>query len=517
MSRIRGLVLSTIMVIAAGPVVARAQSPGEKGEARTPLLAYARVRLPVIPVEAGSAAPPPYNYGSTPLAVGETLLGNFVPWLFNEYASRYKDITRISPSSWKRNVAEGLRWDDNHFHVNMLMHPYAGSLAFTGARSNDFNFEQSFFFSVLGSALWECCGESHHPSLGDLITTTAGGVALGEMLFRWTGQILNHANGQTPRNGWWEVPVAIMSPMRSFTRWTLGRFSAPNPPYVGPGIWAAYTASGAGSPGVFHETGYTYGDVLKVTRRARPFAHFESAVELDFGSVKQTIARIQARGSLWSDRYLSVSGACLVNTSAPPTQPGVPSVSNCNTHYINVVPYLGFDYINNDAYEFGGQSIGGAGFYTFGRYPGGFYGVVSIEGHIMFGGVQSEHAYLAQVHDADSERPREYDITWGPGFGISGTLRWSCLRGSVFTRFDRHWVLDGSSEAGPASHRTNLWGLSGRCRITGPLGIGTDYRHYHRASRYDSSLSPSAVTMDDGRLRVFVTLDRIRPLGLFVF
>jgi len=508
-------------LLAAAPVTGQTGAAGDtvaNAAQHLPMLAYARIRLPESVLTPASAVAPVYDPGSTPLAFGETLLGNFVPWLFNEYVTRYKDITRISPTSWKSNVADGFRWDDNHFHVNMLMHPYAGSLYFAAGRSNDFNFEKSFLFSVFGSALWECCGENHHPSGGDLLSTTIGGTALGEMLFRWTSQMLNYANTQTPRNGWWEVPVAVLSPTRTFTRWTLGRFSAPNPPYVGPGSWALFTTTGwqVGKGAYFHETGYTYGDVIAVSRRSRPFTHFETAVELDFGAVKQTIGRIQARGSLWSFRGASVVGPCLT-TSGSSGMPGVSGLSNCNTSYFNIIPYLGFDYVNNDAYEFGGQSIGLAGFYTVGQYPGGPHGVIALDGHGLFGAVQSEYAYLGQIHDPDSERPREYDFTIGTGFGAAAIGSWHCLRVSGFARLNRHKVVNGSSEAGPAFHRTRLLGIRGRCRLAGILGVGADYRHYHRKSSFSSSLAMPHVVMNDGRFRLFLTLDAVRPLGLFVF
>ena len=515
----RTRILAPLLVFVATPAAAQVRTGNDStvmSQTRDLLRAGALAAYPRSADSSWLRAPPPYNPGSRTLAFGETLLANLVPWMFNEYVTRYKDITRISPTTWKNNVAAGPQFDDNHFHINMLMHPYAGSLYYSAGRSNGYNFEKSFFFTVLGSTLWECCGESHRPSPGDLLTTTVGGTALGEMLYRWTSQILNRANQQTPRNGWWEVPVGMLSPVHTFTRWTLGRFSATNPVYVNPSSWAVFAASGVRSGEGFFETGYTYGDVIAVTKRSSPFTHFETVAELDFGGAKQTLGRVQARGSLWSRRFFSTNGACQVTQALG--QPGIPALSNCNNNYFNIIPFLGFDYNNNNAYEFGGQSIGGVAFLTVGRYPGGTHGVIAVDGHGFFGGVQSEHADLAQRHDPRSERRREYDFTLGTGYGGAGILSHRCLRVSAFYRRNKHHVVNGSSEVGPATHETTLLGATARCRFLQRLGVGVDYRRYRRESHYDPSLHPEDYTlMNDNRIGVFVTLDVQRPLGLFVF
>ena len=462
------------------------------------------------------------NPGSLRLALGEALLSNFIPWAFNEYVSQYKDITRISPTRWKENVAAGFQWDDNHFHINMLMHPYAGSLSYNAGRTNSYRFESSFLFSLFASAFWECCGESHRPSPGDLLSTTIGGTALGEVLYRWTSQLLNHAYFQDPPNRWWEAPVAVLDPTRGVTRWILGRYVVPEDSLVSPSSWAIvgkgipFTSGKEIKP--FAEVDYTYGDVVSITRKSSPFDHFETAVELAHGDSAQLIGRVQARGNLWSKRWTG-QGLCLV-----PTTGG--ALPGCFVRFGNILPFIGFDYINNPAYEFGGQSLGVATFLTIGRYPGGSHMSLSLDGQGLFGAVKSEHAYLGQLHDERSERDREYDFTLGAGWGAGAIGAHRRLRARAFYRVNKHWVVNGSNVVRVVNgkkkldrtiHKTRLMGVEARFRLWGRLGVGASFRRYQRRSVFSSSLEPAPIRKTHDLWSAFLSLEQVRPLGLFVF
>jgi len=462
------------------------------------------------------------NPGSLRLALGEALLSNFIPWAFNEYVSQYKDITRISPTRWKENVTSGFQWDDNHFHVNMLMHPYAGSLSYNAGRTNSYRFESSFLFSLFASAFWECCGESHRPSPGDLLSTSIGGSALGEVLYRWTSQLINHAYFQDPPNRWWEAPVAVLDPTRGVTRWILGRYIVPEDSLVAPSSWAMvakgvpFTSGNTIRP--FAEVDYTYGDVISITGKSSPFDHFETAVELAHGDSAQLIGRVQARGNLWSSRWTG-QGLCLVPSSGS-VLPG------CWVRFGTILPFIGFDYINNPAYELGGQSLGVATFLTIGRYPGGTHMSLSLDGQGLFGAVKSEHADSGQIHDPRAERNREYDFTLGTGWGAGAIGSHRRLRVSAYYRVNKHWVVDGSNVERVVNgskkmertiHKTRLMGVEARFRLCGRFGVGGSFRRYQRRSVFSPSLEPAPIRKKHDLWSVFFSLERIRPLGLFVF
>jgi len=75
-------------------------------------------------------------------------------------------------------------WEDgDRFHVNQIGHGYLGAVYFASARVNGFNFYQSMPYVFIGAAMWEMIFEPE-PSYNDVITTTIGGIALGEMLYR---------------------------------------------------------------------------------------------------------------------------------------------------------------------------------------------------------------------------------------------------------------------------------------------------------------------------------------------
>ena len=62
--------------------------------------------------------------------------------------------------------------------IMLLNRSYGASWAFPTAESTRNN------FSSLGSFTWEALGESNHAAINDFITTVAGSLSTGEMLYR---------------------------------------------------------------------------------------------------------------------------------------------------------------------------------------------------------------------------------------------------------------------------------------------------------------------------------------------
>jgi len=88
-------------------------------------------------------------------------------------------------STW-RNIANPGRWkweNGDRFLVNQFLHPWHGATYFAAARANNFNFYQSMIAVPLGAIMWEIAMEPQ-PSINDLITTTLGGIAYGEIMHR---------------------------------------------------------------------------------------------------------------------------------------------------------------------------------------------------------------------------------------------------------------------------------------------------------------------------------------------
>ena len=125
------------------------------------------------------------------------LFGNTV---FHVAARIYgDDCAQTSLESFKTNLTTSWVWDNDYFFLNHPGHPYQGGLYHTGARASGFNFYESIFFDLLGSWMWEVFGETDTPNWNDLIVTTFGGAAFGEMMHRlyleirspWAGALVS--------------------------------------------------------------------------------------------------------------------------------------------------------------------------------------------------------------------------------------------------------------------------------------------------------------------------------------
>jgi hypothetical protein len=184
---------------------------------------------------------------------------------------------------------------------------------------------------------------------------------------------------------------------------------------------------------------------------------------------KQPRTVLQIRGDLWSKP---------LGGSATPTYAAA------------IVQH--FDYHNNNAYEFGGQSFGPS---LFARYKLSDKMSLALRGDAMasvLAAVNSDYAFLADV--ANRERFREYD--YGPGLG--SIIEAHLSRGghnllSLYYRY--HWihVSNGSifnktderaQEGSDADHRLQAAGGRLFLPLRKRMGLGADGFVVLRRSRY---------------------------------
>jgi hypothetical protein len=121
-------------------------------------------------------------------AASGVALTNWVTWAYNFYVQRWP-WANVGVQSWGHNLRQGFTWDNDCFLDDQLAHPYHGSFYHNAARASGYGYWSSFPFVAAGSAGWELFGETIQASLNDLINTTMGGMALGEVSYRLSALI----------------------------------------------------------------------------------------------------------------------------------------------------------------------------------------------------------------------------------------------------------------------------------------------------------------------------------------
>jgi hypothetical protein len=218
--------------------------------------------------------------------------------------------------------------------------------------------------------------------------------------------ILDNRQGGSGRI-WREVGAFLVDPVRGFNRFLSGQASRvegnPSSPYD----WRAphYLASldaGARITG----KGESISDSTQTqaiidlyinhgspwdNERRKPFDHFDVGLQFN-GDDKVPLGRLQIRGDLISKPFGGKTG---------------------RKHAIAFTQY--FDYINNNAFEFGGQSFSGTLFSRF--RPSAKWGIETRADLLVaiLAAVNTEYSYVVQT--PEQERLREYD--YGPGGGLS--------------------------------------------------------------------------------------------------
>lgn len=220
----------------------------------------------------------------------------------------WRDEPATNPGSWWDNINGGWEWDPNPIRVNSFEHPWAGAAYYNVARANGLSVYAAMPLTLAGSLMWELVGEPRPPSTNDLVTTTLGGVLLGEPLRLMSMELLdNQASGLNRFLR--EATVLVFNPGLGLDRlsrgqsWTTGA----NPPARGTAPIRAAAAFGAvrlepadGHPGseanaAILRLDLDYGDPFAPGDHAT-FSSFAGTVE--FSSLSAVLTRLSLRGLL---------------------------------------------------------------------------------------------------------------------------------------------------------------------------------------------------------------------------
>jgi hypothetical protein len=151
----------------------------------------------------------------------EVLGVNVFTWSIDRFILQ-SDFSHIGPSTWKYNIQKGWEWDTDRFGINFVGHPYSGSMTFNAARSQGYNYWQSFPFAVGGSLMWEYFGENTRPSYNDVVNTPVNGAFLGEIFYRVSSNILDDRTTGGER-AFREVVAGLIDPVRGLNRLLQGK------------------------------------------------------------------------------------------------------------------------------------------------------------------------------------------------------------------------------------------------------------------------------------------------------
>jgi Domain of unknown function (DUF3943) len=417
-------------------------------------------------------------------ATAEMFAINYGASMFNEYV-RDANFNQISPRSFWENFQEGFTYDDNKFKTNQLIHPFNGATYYNAARANGIGFWGSSAMSIAGAFVWECCGETHPMSFNDMISTGIGGIARGEVMYRASSLLLD--NTKTGKNRFFrEAGGMLINPIREFNRLVTGDAGEVRGNPVDPYDWrpefqflvrAGGRVMGEGES--ISENTNTYGFLELVlaygnpwdTDRHGPYERFDVTSQSNFGD-KTRMGRLLIRGDLFTKR-----------------------LGDGRKHVLTL--QQDFDYIDNEAFEYGGQSLGPALLSRF-QLSDRYNFITRLQAYgIILGAVNSDYSQLADV--ANQERLREYDYGPGVGFSAEGYLN---RNGRVFIngRYRYSWidVSNGSLYSGAnvglgSSHNVHQAQLRLEIPFTRTLAIGADASLFFRRSHYDVTSEFSSI------------------------
>jgi hypothetical protein len=242
---------------------------------------------------------PPYSH-----AFIEVFGSNIALSLFNRYALK-ADYAMVNRESVRTNMRSGWVWDQDEFSVNHIGHPYQGSYYYIAGRSHGMGFWSSTALTLMGSHFWELFMETELPSKNDLIVTTMGGAALGEMLHR----LYVEADRLDFGLKW------ILSPLDDFNELINGEFepdstyhrinTAETSFFTGIGLAKDFPDEQRGVESALFRpaisTGGTvvYGNPYGL-RTKTPFEHFEQRIGLQYALPYYYSVRFFSDGFLWA-------------------------------------------------------------------------------------------------------------------------------------------------------------------------------------------------------------------------
>ena len=238
--------------------------------------------------------------------------------LFDRYALK-SDFAQTTLRTLKRNFTDGMVWDNDFFITNLFAHPYHGNLYFNAARSNGLTFWESVPYALGGSAMWEFLGETEPPAINDIIATSMGGMAIGEMTHRLSLTVLDDRDRGISRF-FREAATTIVNPIQGLHRifsgdaWRIRRDhyryhdfqKIPVDMSFSVG-WRYLADDGALFRGIhapYVNMTLTYGTSVDGDKHTTPYDFFDLEANAAFGGGQPFVNTLNIVGRLWSTPIL---------------------------------------------------------------------------------------------------------------------------------------------------------------------------------------------------------------------
>lgn len=254
------------------------------------------------------------------LAAGEVAGLNFGVWTFLHYVGNAY-YSYISWETVRDNLRDGWEWDRSMYFVNFYHHPYHGYLYYSAGRANGLGFWGSSLCAIGGSLMWEVMMEKCRPSINDLITTSTGGIAIGEVGYRFSA-LVRKKGARGLGRVWREAVATVLDPVGGVNRllnghedaepWLpgspdLGRILDGDLVLTGPVIARSAGLTGTRTTPVLSFT-LRYGDPAGAGWTGRPFDVFTVAGRLRWGPDKPHLS-LAIQGALIGKRWEGPRGA----------------------------------------------------------------------------------------------------------------------------------------------------------------------------------------------------------------
>ena len=117
---------------------------------------------------------------------------------------------------WWDNVSSGPVWDDDHWAINYIGHPYFGGVYYQVARKSGYSQWDSFAYSALMSTFyWEYDLEAFAevPAIQDLVVTPIGGWIYGEWAHQTEKEIIANGGTVMGSEGWGNTAIFFLDPV----------------------------------------------------------------------------------------------------------------------------------------------------------------------------------------------------------------------------------------------------------------------------------------------------------------